>query len=40
MLCLDAVDWPVALLNVLVLVVLAAAGWRLSVTGLEKRLEV
>jgi lipooligosaccharide transport system permease protein len=40
MFCLDTVDWPLAVLHVVVLGALATLGWRLSVTGLEKRLEV
>lgn len=39
MFSLDTVDWPLAAVNVLVLVALTAVGWRLSVTGLAKRLE-
>ena len=38
MFCVDAVDWPVAALNVTVLLVLAVAGWFWSVSGLQKRL--
>ena len=38
MLCLDTVDWTWAGVHVAVLVVLMAAGWRWSVTGLTKRL--
>ncbi|WP_110183258.1 ABC transporter permease [Nocardioides solisilvae] len=40
MLCLDVVDWPLALLHVLVLAAVAAVGWRLAVTGLERRMAV
>ena len=36
--CVDAVDWPVALVNAVVLVVLFVAGWFWSVSGLTKRL--
>ncbi|MEI2713422.1 MAG: ABC transporter permease [Nocardioides sp.] len=39
MLCLDRVDWSIALLNLVVLVVVSVLGWRWAVTGLEKRLE-
>jgi lipooligosaccharide transport system permease protein len=38
MFCLDHVDWSVAAINVLVLLALTAAGWKLSVAGLTKRL--
>ncbi|GAA5156335.1 ABC transporter permease [Nocardioides marinquilinus] len=38
MLAVDHVDAVVALVNVAVLVVLTAVGWRWSVTGLERRL--
>ncbi|PKH41305.1 lipooligosaccharide transport system permease protein [Nocardioides alpinus] len=40
MFCLDTVDWRLAAVNVGVLVVLSAVGWRWAVTGLDKRLEV
>lgn len=40
MFSLDAVDWSLALVHVGVLAALCALGWRLAVTGLEKRLEV
>ncbi|WP_101524750.1 ABC transporter permease [Nocardioides houyundeii] len=40
MLCLDHVDAGAALVHVAVLAVLTVVGWRLAVTGLEKRLEV
>ena len=40
MFCLDTVDWSLAGINVAVLVVLCVVGWRWSVTGLDKRLEV
>lgn len=40
MFSLDTVDWGLAALHVVVLAVLALVGWRLAVTGLEKRLEV
>lgn len=38
MFSVGAVDWPVALLNVAVLVTLLVAGWFWSVSGLTKRL--
>lgn len=38
MLVVDRIDWPLALLHLLVLGVLAAIGWRLTVTGLTRRL--
>lgn len=38
MFCVDAVDWPVAGINVVVLAALVAVGWRWSVTGLTRRL--
>jgi lipooligosaccharide transport system permease protein len=40
MLSLDTVDWSLAAVHVVVLVLLSAVGWRLAVTGLEKRLAV
>ncbi len=40
MFCVDAVDWPLAALNVTVLVVLLVVGWFWSVSGLTKRLVV
>jgi lipooligosaccharide transport system permease protein len=40
MLTIDRIDWPLAGLHVLVLIALSAAGWRLAVTGLAKRLVV
>lgn len=39
MLCLDTVDWPLAALHVVVLVVLTAGGWLWAIRGLERRLE-
>ena len=39
MFCLDTVDWSLVGLHVVVLVVLTAIGWRLAITGLDKRLE-
>jgi lipooligosaccharide transport system permease protein len=38
MFCLDTVDWPVAAINVTVLVAMTVFGWWWSVTGLTKRL--
>jgi lipooligosaccharide transport system permease protein len=38
MFCLDTVDWPVAAVNVAVLVAMTAFGWWWSVTGLTQRL--
>ena len=38
MFCLDNVDWPVAAINVTVLLAMTAFGWWWSVTGLTKRL--
>jgi lipooligosaccharide transport system permease protein len=38
MFCVGAVDWPVAAVNVAVLLVLLAVGWSWSVSGLTKRL--
>ena len=38
MFCLDTVDWPVAAINVAVLLAMTAFGWWWSVTGLTKRL--
>jgi lipooligosaccharide transport system permease protein len=38
MFCLDTVDWPLAAVNVLVLVVMTLLGVRWSVIGLRKRL--
>ena len=38
MLVLGDVDWPIALVHVVYLVVLAAAGWRLTVRQLRRRL--
>lgn len=38
MFCLEHVDWPVAALNVTVLVVLCVVGWRWSVSGITRRL--
>ena len=38
MFCVDNVDWPMAALNVAVLVALLVVGWYWSVTGLTKRL--
>lgn len=38
MFSLDTVDWSTAAINVVALAVLAAIGWRWSVTGLTKRL--
>ena len=38
MLCLDTVDWPLALLNALVLVTVSVWGWWWAVRGLERRL--
>jgi lipooligosaccharide transport system permease protein len=38
MFCIDQVDWPVAAINVAVLVVLTVVGWFWSVSGLTKRL--
>lgn len=38
MFCVDTVDWSLALVHVLVLVALTAAGWLWSVRGLEERL--
>lgn len=40
MFCVDAVDWPVAAINVAVLVTLLVVGWFWSVSGLTKRLVV
>jgi lipooligosaccharide transport system permease protein len=40
MFCLDNVDWTMVLVHVGVLSVLSVLGWRLAVTGLEKRLAV
>jgi len=40
MFCLDTVDWSLVSIHVGVLVVLTAIGWRLAITGLDKRLEV
>lgn len=38
MFCVGVVDWPVAGVNVAVLVVLTALGWRAAITGLRDRL--
>ena len=38
MFCLDTVDWPVAAINITVLLAMTAFGWWWSVTGLTKRL--
>ncbi|WP_107765835.1 ABC transporter permease [Nocardioides terrigena] len=38
MLCLDTVDWPVALVNVSVLAAVTAFGWFWAARGLERRL--
>ena len=38
MFCLDTVDWPVAAINVTVLLAMTAFGWWWSVTGLTQRL--
>lgn len=38
MLCLDVVDWPLALLHVVVLGAVTAFGWWWSIRGLEHRL--
>jgi lipooligosaccharide transport system permease protein len=38
MLCLDHVDWPLAALNTLVLVVVLVTGWWLAVLTLARRL--
>jgi lipooligosaccharide transport system permease protein len=38
MFCLDTVDWPVAAINVTVLLAMTVFGWWWSVTGLTKRL--
>ncbi|MCD6640130.1 MAG: ABC transporter permease [Nocardioides sp.] len=38
MLCLDLVDWPMALLHLVVLVGVTVAGWFWAVSGLEKRM--
>ena len=38
MFCLDTVDWPLAAINVTVLLAMTAFGWWWSVTGLTKRL--
>lgn len=38
MLCLDTVDWPLALLHVVVLGALTAGGWLWAIRGLERRL--
>jgi lipooligosaccharide transport system permease protein len=38
MFCVGVVDWPVALLNLAVLVALLVGGWFWSVSGLTKRL--
>ena len=38
MFCLDTVDWPLALVHLVVLTVLTAGGWLWAVRGLEKRL--
>ena len=40
MFCLDTVDWSLVAIHVSVLVVLTVVGWRLAITGLDKRLEV
>ena len=40
MFCLDTVDWSLVAIHVTVLVVLTVVGWRLAITGLDKRLEV
>jgi lipooligosaccharide transport system permease protein len=40
MFCLDTVDWPLALLNLAVLVGLSVLGWVWAVRGLDTRLEV
>jgi lipooligosaccharide transport system permease protein len=39
MFCVGVVDWPLALLHVVVLVALSALGWRLAVRNLDRRLE-
>ena len=38
MFCIDNVDWPLAAVNVAVLVALTVVGWFWSVSGLTKRL--
>jgi lipooligosaccharide transport system permease protein len=38
MLCLDTVDWPLAVLHVVVLGTITAAGWLWAIRGLERRL--
>lgn len=38
MLCLDTVDWPLALLHVVVLGAVTGAGWLWAIRGLEGRL--
>jgi lipooligosaccharide transport system permease protein len=38
MLCLDTVDWSLALVNLTVLVAVTAFGWRWAARGLERRL--
>lgn len=38
MLCLDTVDWPLAALHTVVLVVLSVGGWLWAIRGLERRL--
>jgi len=40
MFSLDHVDWPLAGVNLAVLLVVTAVGWRFAVTGLTKRMEV
>jgi lipooligosaccharide transport system permease protein len=40
MFCVDTIDWPVAVINVAVLVTLLVIGWFWSVSGLTKRLVV
>ena len=40
MFCVDRVDWSLALLHVVVLVVLTVVGWFLAVRHLDRRLEV
>jgi lipooligosaccharide transport system permease protein len=39
MLCLDHLDWPMAALNTVVLLVVLASGWWLAVRTLARRLE-
>jgi lipooligosaccharide transport system permease protein len=38
-LCLDTVDWPVAILNVVVLAAVMVVGWWLAIRSLTRRLE-